>query len=296
MMPVRGVPTASTGQWRRPMRTSHLRLCGVAVFCAVSVWSQAVPGRLWINGVLIDPSDRPVGGAAVTLSSAVGEQVLQTDLVGEFRFNNLAPGDYRLRVTVPGFESLDRRVRLGGRPPGRIVMRLALAPLRQQLTVAAEAARVSSDIGGNVDVISVERSMLDQLPVLGLDYITVLSRFLDASSPGGGGPSLIVDGMEARNVGMTASAIQEIRINNNAYTAEYPRSSRRRIEVITKSSADRYHGTFNFLFRDHRLNARDALALARPQERRRIYEGSLFRSCWPRQEGLIPAVRRPRGR
>ena len=82
--------------------------------------------------------------------------------------------------------------------------------------------------------------------------------------------------MEMRNVGVTASAIQEIRINNNPYTAEFPRWSRRRIEVITKSATDRYHGTLNFLFRDYRLNARDAFALTRPKERRGIVEGSLF--------------------
>ncbi|MBK5292921.1 MAG: TonB-dependent receptor, partial [Acidobacteriia bacterium] len=76
--------------------------------------------------------------------------------------------------------------------------------------------------------------------------------------------------------GVTASAIQEIRINNNPYTAEFPRWSRRRIEVITKSSTDAFHGTFNFLLRDHHLNARDTFAATRPPEQRRIYEGSLF--------------------
>jgi outer membrane receptor protein involved in Fe transport len=82
--------------------------------------------------------------------------------------------------------------------------------------------------------------------------------------------------MEARNVGVTASAVQEIKINQNPFTAEYPRWSRRRIEVITKSATDRYHGTFNFLFRDQHLNARDAFAVERPPEQRRIFEGSLF--------------------
>ncbi len=46
--------------------------------------------------------------------------------------------------------------------------------------------------------------------------------------------------------------------------------------MITKSSADAYHGTLNLLFRDYHLNARDAFAAQRPQEERRILEGSLF--------------------
>jgi hypothetical protein len=94
------------------------------------------------------------------------------------------------------------------------------------------------------------------------------------------GVSLVVDGMEARNAGVTASAIQEIKINQNPYTAEYPRWSRRRIEVITKTASDRYHGTFNFLFRDQHLNARDAFARERPPEQRRISkEASLVQSA-----------------
>ena len=82
-----------------------------------------------------------------------------------------------------------------------------------------------------------------------MDFVAALSRFLDPSNPDSE-VSLIVDGMEARNVGVTPSAVQEIKINQNPYTAEYPRWSRRRIEVITKSATDHYHGTFNFLFRD----------------------------------------------
>jgi hypothetical protein len=82
--------------------------------------------------------------------------------------------------------------------------------------------------------------------------------------------------MESRNVGVTASAIQEIRINNNPYTVEYPRWSRRRIEVITKSATDAYHGTLHYLFRDYRLDARNPLSAERARERRHMLEGSLF--------------------
>ena len=236
---------------------------------AQGAWAQ-------VAGVVLDPADRAVPNARLVLAQGPDEREAQTGAAGEFRFDNLAEGSYQLRVEAPGFDPIRRTVRVAARPAPRLTLRLALASLREQVTVSAETVRVNTDIGGNRNTVSVERGLLDNLPILDLDYIAALARFLDPSTPGSGGPSLIVDGMEARNVGVTASAIQEIRINQNPYTVEYPRWSRRRIEVITKAATDRYHGTLNFLLRDHHLNARDAFALTRPPEQRRIWEGSLF--------------------
>ena len=52
--------------------------------------------------------------------------------------------------------------------------------------------------------------MLDNLPILDNNYLSALARFLNPGTPGDAGTSLIVDGMESRNVGMTAvnSAIE----------------------------------------------------------------------------------------
>ena len=86
---------------------------------------------------------------------------------------------------------------------------------------------------------------------------------------------MIVDGLEATRAGVSASAIQEVKINQNPYSAEYSRPGRGRIEIITKPGSQEYHGTFNFLFRDYHLNAREPLAIIRPPEQRRIFEGSL---------------------
>jgi hypothetical protein len=171
---------------------------------------------------------------------------------------------------------VDLRIRVGVRAAQPLRVRLALATLKEELSVGEADSSVSPQADRNADSMSVERTMLDNLPFLDNNYLSALGRFLDPGTPGGSGTTIVVDGMEMRNAGVTASAIQEIRINNNPYTVEYPRWSRRRIEVITKSSADAYHGTLNFLFRDYRLNARDALAATRPQEQRRIWEGSLF--------------------
>ncbi len=62
-----------------------------------------------------------------------------------------------------------------------------------------------------------------------------------------GGVTLIVDGVEANSAGVSASAIQELKINQNPYTAEFSRPGRGRIEIITKPGST--DGAFNFLFR-----------------------------------------------
>ncbi len=252
----------------------RLRATAIAALLASGAWAQDLPPQS-VRGVLIDPMDRPVPGAVVVLGRAGQRRSTATSTTGEFEFAGVDQGGYRLSVGVPGFVAIDRNVRVGNRPV-RLALKLALAPHKEELTVAGQTLQTSTEAGSNLNTISVERGLLDNLPVLGLDYLTALSRFLAPGTPGDAGTSLIVDGMEMRNAGVTPSAIQEIRINQNPYTAEYPRWSRRRIEVITKSSADRYHGTLNFLLRDYHLDARDAFAVSRPPERRRIFEGSLF--------------------
>src|SRR5262249_51482520 len=111
------------------------------------------------------------------------------------------------------------------------------------------------------------------LPIFDQDYVGTLSRFLDAGSVATSGATLIVDGIEATRAGVSASAIQEVKINQDPYSAEYPRPGRGRIEIITKPKSAEFHGTFNFLFRDFHLNARDPFSLTRAFEQRRIFEG-----------------------
>lgn len=247
-----------------------MRTLIVTIFFAASVHAQTV-----VSGVLLDPSDRPVPGAMIRLS----KRSVRTSAEGEFRFENVSPGRHRLVTRVVGFELVDKTVRMNRRPV-RITLRLSLATVRERLTIDADGPGLGPAPDSNRNVISVDRPLLDTLPVLDLNYINALARFLDpgASSAAGGegtGVSLIVDGMEARNIGVTASAIQEIRINQNPYTAEYPRWSRRRIEVITKSGSEAFHGAANFSFRDSALDSRNAFAQTKADEQRRVFEGSL---------------------
>jgi hypothetical protein len=87
--------------------------------------------------------------------------------------------------------------------------------------------------------------------------------------------TLIVDGIEMKNVSVSASSIQEVRINNDPYSTEFNRPGRGRIEITTKPGSPEFHGEANFIFRDAIFNAKNYFAQTRPPEARRIFEGHL---------------------
>jgi hypothetical protein len=65
--------------------------------------------------------------------------------------------------------------------------------------------------------------MINNVPIFDQDYVNAMSQFLDPGSIGASGVTLVVNGMEQRNTGVTASAIQEVEINQNPYSAEIQR-------------------------------------------------------------------------
>ena len=153
--------------------------------------------------------------------------------------------------------------------------------MNERVSVAADQSAVSIDPTENRDQISTSGEMLQKLPVLDQNYIAALSPFLDQTGVSTGGPTIVVDGVEMKGTGVSASAIQGIRINNDPYSAESNRPGKGRIEIINKAGTPQFHGAFNFIFRDSTLDAKNAFALVRPPEQRRIYEGSITGPALP---------------
>lgn len=230
-----------------------------------------------ISGTVTDPTGGGVPAATVSIHKRDGAEVraTRTDGAGVFRVAGLPAGNFEINVQGEGFAAASVSLTIAGRSPAPLRIALKLAGVRQEVTVNETAAQVSTDSSENLDVITLDRQMLDNLPVFDQNYVSAMSVFLDPGSIGTGGVTLVVNGMEQKNIGVSASAIQSVKINQNPYSAEFSRPGRGRIEVITKPGSQVYHGTFNFLFRDYHLNARDPFAVVRPPEQRRIYEGSL---------------------
>ena len=212
-------------------------------------------------------------GAEVVLHPAGRHTV--TDLAGSFRFEALDAGRYEVEVRHADFRISRVRVELGpaARRSLRIVLRLA--ELRQELTISDRAEPINANPAENPDTVRLSSSLLRGLPVLDLDVLGVAALLLDPAQVGSGGYRLVVDGMETNRPGVTASAIREVRINQNPYSAEFSAPGRGRLEVVTAKGESSFHGELNLLVRDHRLDARNAFALERPRQQRRTAEGHL---------------------
>jgi hypothetical protein len=234
-----------------------------------------------VQGVVADPTGAIIPGAEIDVLDDTGAVAGSAHSGGDGTFQIPVPrgGNYTLVVSEPGFDTVRNPVVI----PATLSVSQVAAPMRIVMPIASLATNVRVNADSSEDLTSPEDNHdssvmtageLKKLPIFDNDYATAMSAFLDDSASGTGGSGLIVDGVEANHATVSASAVQEVRINQDPYSAQYYWPGRGQMEIITKSAADHYHGEFNWRFRDSALNAQNALAASKPSEQRRIYEGS----------------------
>lgn len=257
-------------------------LLSASVFSfATDAAAPAEAPRPALQGVVADPSGAIVPGAQVNLVADDGTVAGSVQSGPDGSFQLVAPhaGNFTLVISLPGFETVHTPVVLASPAassmPKPLHIVLPIAVVATNVRVSADASEDISATDDNHDASVMTAQDLKSLPMFDNDYAASMSAFLDDSASGTGGSGLIVDGAEANRATVSASAVEEVRINQDPYSARYYWPGRGQMEIITKSAADHYHGQFNFLFRDSSINAQNALAPSKPFEQRRIYEGSL---------------------
>ena len=271
------------------MRTFALAILLLAPLSAFANSSSTNPQPLppAVQGVVADPTGAIVPGAEVDLVDPSGAVAGSAHCGDDGSFQLTAPhaGSYTLVISEPGFQTVHNPVVIASpavSAAGVQAAHIFATPLHIVLPIAAVSTnvRVNADASedltapdDNHDSSVLSSEELKSMPIFDNDYATAMSAFMDDSAAGSGGSGLIVDGVEANRATVSASAVQEVRINQDPYSAQYYWPGRGQMEIITKSAADHYHGQFNFLFRDSALNAQNALAPSKPFEQRRIYEG-----------------------
>ena len=232
-----------------------------------------------ISGVLLDPSGAAIAKAHVTLLGAKAEVIGQTttDDVGAFLLDNIVPGKYTIECHAEGFRDVRLAAAVTNRRTTlvRVVMQISVETENVTVATGVNVPLVSTETSENQNANAIDRNALDRVPVFDQDYIATMSRFLDDNATGTNGVTLVVNGIEANGPGVTPSAVQEVKINNNPYSARFSRPGRARLEIVTKSGSADYHGSLNFMFRDSVFDASNAFAVVKPPESREYYEGSV---------------------
>jgi hypothetical protein len=259
-----------------PVRLAAAETHELAAALSLDQTAQSAAG-VSVSGVVQDETGGVLPHARVELINSAGAAVATafTDNAGRFQFQAILPGQYEVRATFPGFKEGSVRVRVAARSPGALKIILALAAFKEGVTVGTGTGELGTAASNNLSAIVVDQSMLAGLPILDQDYVATLSRFLDAGSLGEGGPTLVVNGMEVSALRVSSSAIQQIKINQDPYSAEYGRPGRGRIEILTKPGTQQLHGEVNLTGRDGRLDSRNAFATTNTNERKRVYDGVL---------------------
>ena len=117
----------------------RLFLITLFAFCLTSTtFAQRQTGSIF--GTVVDEEGTPLPGATVTLSgpAMMGSISYVTRDVGKFRFVALSPGEYEVKVELPGFKSYIRKeLRVSVGKTIEVTIALEVATIEEEITVTA---------------------------------------------------------------------------------------------------------------------------------------------------------------
>ncbi len=224
----------------------------------------------------MDSSGAVVADVPVQLRDNGGSIVARTtsSANGQFRLSGLRKLTYVIVVApLRGFAA--SRTVVAVKSPVEEVAITLRPQTAEQTVVAGPGQTISPDAASNLDATTVSGDSLQHMPAFDQDYVTALMPFLDPASAASDGVTIMVNGIEMKASTVTPSAIAEIRINDDPYSAEFSRPGRGRINIIPKPGSPEFHGSLNLIVRDAVFNASNYFSPVRPPEQRRIYEGDL---------------------
>jgi hypothetical protein len=212
---------------------------------AVTATTVAPVATATLRGHISDPSGAMIPGATVTISTVAGKAVSKAtaDAVGAYQVNGLAPGSYIVQATVAGFAPfVSQPVQLAAGQVMHMKISMAIEVAQQSVVVTDESPMVNVEASGNANALVLKDKDLDALS----DDPDELSNELTALAGPAAGPNggqIYIDGFTGGQL-PPKSAIREIRINQNPFSAEFDRLGYGRIEILTKPGTDKLHGRF----------------------------------------------------
>jgi outer membrane receptor protein involved in Fe transport len=241
-----------------------------------------------LTGRVLDPSDAVVPAAHNTVERIETEelQTTRSDKEGNYQFPAMPVGTYRISVQAPGFQTyIMANITL---EVGRAVVqdfKLSVGDASEQVMVQSDSLlveRVSTSVGAVIDRRTVQEIPLNGRYFLDLGLLVPGSvtppqnAFSAAPTRGLGALAIntagnreetvnyMINGITLNNLTFSSisfqpsiNTIQEFKVDNSTFSAEYGQSSGAVVNIATRSGTNEFHGELFEFFRNHALDARN---------------------------------------
>lgn len=284
-----------------------LPICGLLILANVALANgQSYHGGL--RGSVQDGSANVMPAVSLTLTNEetnVSRATVTNDS-GEYVFERVDPGRYRMMASAAGFKKLDR--------PGVIIatqqqialdLTLEVGDVAETVTVTDEMTLIESSTSSTGQVIA--KQVLDDLPNSGRNPFmmsAIVPNVIPAGNPTfnrqqdqsgssqislAGGPvrgnNYLLDGVPITDLVNRAviipsiEAVQELKVQVNTYDAEAGRTGGGVFNVAGKSGSNQWHGSLFGFIRPSSLQANNFFAnrqgTAKPDAPYKLYGGSI---------------------
>ena len=243
-----------------------------------------------VSGELTDASGAVVQGASVMLSDEEkGFNFITTsDSSGRYLFRSVAPGFYSITAEAKGFaKSTSAPFKVDVNQNATTNLTLKVGAQSQTIEVGARAQTIQTEDAETGQVVN--RRFINDLPLIDRSVASLTSlapgvtemddqckepclgtNFVSNGSRGATA-DILADGASATNSepngGITSAtylpspeAVQEFKVQQTNFSAEYGFSGASVVNMITRSGTNKFHGSVYEFFRDDSLDANDWFA------------------------------------
>src|SRR5215469_11000241 len=247
----------------------------VLILLAFGTLAQAQTSTL--SGKVTDETGAVIPQATVAVVGADGKQKTATaDGVGSFQIQSLAPGAYTVVAGAKGFATLTKSgVVLAPGHALNLNLTLQIQAQEEKVEVHGEEGRPELSVGSasNASALVIKGKDLEALSD-DPDELQSELQALAGPAAGPNGGQIYIDGFTGGQL-PPKSAIREIRINQDPFSAEYDKLGYGRIEILTKPGSDKFHGQFFFNDSNSFLDALNPFAAAEPDFNTEMTSGNI---------------------
>jgi hypothetical protein len=228
---------------------------------SISIFTQALGTAGSVSGTVADPNGAIVAGATVTLNNQLTgfTRSVTTDASGLYRFNDVPPNNYTLKVTASGFGTNIQSVNVRSTVPMTVPVSLELAGATAVVDIAASETMIENIPTTHTDI---DQTLMSRLPVNsagnGLsDVVTMTSPGVVADSNGFFHPlgdhaqtQFSIDGQpitdqqsKAFSTQIPVNAVQSMEVITGAVPAEYGDKTSLVVSAVTRTGLNQKHPT-----------------------------------------------------